>query len=302
MAPYTSIVVPVYNDERDIRECIESLLNLNYPRDEFEIIVVDNNSTDSTSNITKEYVPRVKYILELKSGSYSARNSGIRESKGDLIAFIDSDCKADKNWLINFVEHFKSDGDCRIGCIGGRVVAFKPETVVEKHSVDFLDQSVHLNERYPFIATVNACYRRKTLIEAGLFDESFKSGGDVDLSWRITDSGYKLTYEPNAVVYHKFRSSFRDLFEQFFRYGMGQVKLFKKHRKSRFKRAYSICLSEYFTLPYYLLIVLPWRMMSFWDKEDRLFYVLSPLCNIIETIAFKSGLILGSIKYRVWYI
>lgn len=98
------MVIPVYNAEKTIDECVQSLLALDYPQDKLEIITVDNNSTDNTKEILLSYP--IIYLLEKKKVSYAARNLGIRNAKGEIIAFTDSDCVVDAQWLSNIIPAF----------------------------------------------------------------------------------------------------------------------------------------------------------------------------------------------------
>jgi glycosyltransferase involved in cell wall biosynthesis len=96
---HISVVIPFYNAERHIEQCIESILSQSYPREHYEIIMVDNNSTDKSAAIVRRYYPRVKLISEDKQGAYSARNKGLGEAKGEIIAFTDPDCAPSRDWL-----------------------------------------------------------------------------------------------------------------------------------------------------------------------------------------------------------
>ena len=98
--PLVTVIVPVYNQEKYIAQCINSLLNQDYPPEKQEIIVVDNNSEDNTPQILKVYREKgVKILEESKRGPAATRNKGIKESKGEIIAFIDADCEASPSWL-----------------------------------------------------------------------------------------------------------------------------------------------------------------------------------------------------------
>jgi glycosyltransferase involved in cell wall biosynthesis len=98
-----SVVLPVYNAETYIEDCIRALLSQNYPVDQYEIIMVDNNSKDRSPEIIKRY-PDIKYLKRSKQGSYAARNTGILQAKGEIIAFTDADCEPSVDWLKN-IEH-----------------------------------------------------------------------------------------------------------------------------------------------------------------------------------------------------
>src|SRR3990170_2881853 len=127
--PMVSIIVPVFNGENAIEECIQSLLDQDYPRDKYEIIIVDNNSKDGTGEIIKRYP--VLYLLEDEiQSSYAARNKGIGYAQGEIFAFTDSDCVASKNWLKEAMLLFRNE---RVGCVIGEVFAYNPITIVEKH-------------------------------------------------------------------------------------------------------------------------------------------------------------------------
>lgn len=95
---FISVIVPFFNEEKHIEKCVKGLLHQNYPKSSYEIILIDNNSTDNSLNIAKKY-PSIKVIQEKRKGSYSARNSGMRIANGDIIAFTDSDCIPDPGWL-----------------------------------------------------------------------------------------------------------------------------------------------------------------------------------------------------------
>jgi len=95
--PFVSVIVPVLNGERTIRECIVSLLNMDYPVERREILVVDNDSTDRTTDIIKNFP--VRYLREERRGASHARNRGIEASKGAILAFTDADCAVTTRWL-----------------------------------------------------------------------------------------------------------------------------------------------------------------------------------------------------------
>ncbi|MCK4736316.1 MAG: glycosyltransferase [Methanophagales archaeon] len=305
MFKYVSIIVPVYNSAHTIEECIKSLLNLEYPKDKYEIIIVDNNSTDTTVEIVKKYP--VKVLHEGKQSSYAARNLGIKNAKGEIVAFTDADCIVDEEWLKQLVKNFRDETTAGVG---GEILAYHPKSIVERYS----DKSGILSQKgcfemefvglkLPFIATANAAYKKEILNEIGFFDDSFTSGGDVDLAWRITLKGYRIVYEPKAIVYHLHRRTLYGLFKQFFRYGEGHPKLFKKH-KAIFRKKYVIDILGLLLIPYNLLLHLPFRFLTAYQcsSKERCIYIATPVFNALQKFAFKLGEIRGSIRYRVIYM
>ncbi len=219
-----SIVVPVYNNENDIRNCLKSLINLDYDRKKYEIIIVDNKSTDKTPEIIRSF--DVKYLIESEiQSSYAARNTGLREAEGRFVAFTDSDCQVDSHWLSRIED---AAGDEGIGCLAGEILSATPETTIERFSdsIGLLRQRGPLSGWHfkPYAQTANAVYRRDVFDRVGMFDHSMQSGGDAEIAWRMLDqTDYRLEFVPDALVYHHHRTSLPDLWSQFRRYGGGKM-------------------------------------------------------------------------------
>lgn len=286
-----SIVVPVFNGEAYISRCVESLLELDYPEEKREIIIVDNRSTDDTKNIIQKYP--VRYLFEGKKGACCARNTGWKTATFDLIAFTDCDCVADKNWLKEIVIGFDDE---MVGGCGGYLKPAPPKTVIEEYVIykDILSQERAMrNESLspPFIVTANAMYRKKILEEAGGFDETFIAAGeDADLSWRVAWKGYKILYEPNAIVNHYHRATLMGLLRQIRSYGAGGSYLFHKHHeKLGYKRyvshqVYNELILSFIKIPYCLAF-----------GKNRLERIVSIL-DFLGAFSYLSGKISASLK------
>ena len=240
--PMVSVIVPVYNGQRTIERLLVSLLNLDYPTNEYEVIVVDNKSTDYTCEIVEKYPVTLLHEEEVQS-SYAARNRGISHARGEIIAFTDADCVADAHWLKRLVADWD---DLTIGGFVGNIKGIEPpETRIErvlnrrKHLSRIVEDSSpvdgtpelkrhslrskrrferlldrlritgyqnnpNLPYHLPFATTANVAYRREVFESIGLFDETLFSGGDADFSWRMQlNSRYKLHPVPDAIIYHK---------------------------------------------------------------------------------------------------
>jgi cellulose synthase/poly-beta-1,6-N-acetylglucosamine synthase-like glycosyltransferase len=225
LQPVVSVVVPAYNASRTIGLCVEALLNQDYPKDHYDIIVVDNRSTDDTREIVRRYPVRLLEERDRQS-SYAARNRGLRAACGELIAFTDSDCIPDRQWLRQLVE---GDEDLSHGGFAGRVVPYEPTTLLERFAVERhqVSQDISMANSYlPIAITANVAYRKDVLETLGGFNDTMISSGDANLAWRLQLLyGKTIRFNRAAVVYHKHRSTFRSFWRQHRIYGFGTAML-----------------------------------------------------------------------------
>ncbi len=229
--PFVSIIVPVYNGEHFMAKCLDSLLKQSYPRDKYEVIVVDNNSDDQSALIARSF-DGVKVFHEKKRGSYAARNFGISVARGHIIAFIDVDCIAAGNWLEQAARCLAAR-PCA-GIVSGRVEFFSPEPL----SVwGYFDRNTFLNLEHSARAgvskTANMFVRRSLFDAIGLFDGDLLSGGDVEWTARAVTAGFALDYCPGAVVQHPVRNTLRAVAAKCYRVGLGKGQVLWKKRKCR---------------------------------------------------------------------
>jgi glycosyltransferase involved in cell wall biosynthesis len=200
--PSVSIIVVVLNMANMIGVCLSSLMSLDYPKNRYEIIVIDGGSVDDTVKVCNDF--GVQCIIEKKRGRGLARNVGIKKAKGEIIAFIDADCSAQKNWLSVHVSHHS---DKTIGAVTGSVtnpyLSFSTQPAILMHYENFaeFDQSLKTRSMY-HAPTCNTSYRRVVLAKVGLFDEQLDAYEDFVLSKKITNLGYKILFEPKAKVLH----------------------------------------------------------------------------------------------------
>lgn len=230
MTPTISVVVPVYNGEHEIAACVQSILNIDYPRSDFEVIVVDNASSDRTAETARRFP--VRYLLQPKRGAAAARNMGVREARSDCIAFTDSDCIVDRAWLAELVKGLAPG----TACVGGMITMPAPRTDFEAYCSEFSAKSQENAMEgnaalFPYINTANALFRREVFGAVGYFDERFTwaGGEDLDFGWRVHWAGYAMRYVPGARVEHRHRSSPGQLFRGYCRYGRGWVMNVRKH-------------------------------------------------------------------------
>ncbi|MFH1545364.1 MAG: glycosyltransferase [archaeon] len=230
-----SVIVTVRNAEKTIGECIESILNQDYVN--FELIIVDANSTDGTEKKLKNYKKnkKVKTIyLDKKVGTSEARNIGIKISKGKFIAFTDSDCKTGRNWLTELRKGFYEE---KTASVGGPNLIPKDDSVKARCVARVLSFYSKAGSYYVFNSkemvevehnpTSNSMYRRKVLLELNRFNERIVSNEDAELDYKIRKKGFKILFNPKAVVYHHRRDSFKKFFHQAKWFGVGRMQAIK---------------------------------------------------------------------------
>ncbi|HIE14850.1 TPA: glycosyltransferase [Candidatus Bathyarchaeota archaeon] len=232
-----SIVVPVYNAERTIEKCLESLIKQSFP--DYEIIIVDNGSNDGSFALIEEFIKahpkkKIRLIKEEKKGPSNARNRGIKDSSGDIVAFTDSDCVTDRKWLEDIIKAFDNE---EIGAVAGNIRGYKPSNLIEKFLSIFTLRGLketQVVKAFSLIKggfpTANLVVRRDVLVEIGGFNEEMEIyGEDYDLCARIYMEGYRIKYIDSAVIYHIHRNSLSGLIKQSFGFGNGHSSLLRKH-------------------------------------------------------------------------
>jgi len=194
--PFVSVIVPTYNRAFLLKGLLESLREQTYPSDRFEVIVVDDGSIDETPQVVGEFaqfVPfAVRYFRQPRKGPAAARNLGIQQSRGEIIAFVDSDVTVAKDWLMNAVRYFLT-GD--VDGVEGRTEPCGMETPFA-HCAHNLKGGQFL--------TCNIFYTRAVLDRVGGFDERFRAPHreDSDLAWRVLDAGGHIVFAPDVVAFH----------------------------------------------------------------------------------------------------
>jgi len=223
--PRVSVVVCTYNGARTLRDCLEGLSKLEYPN--YEIIVVDDGSTDSTSVIAAEYDCRI--IRTDNHGLASARNLGLKEATGEIIAYIDDDAWPDPDWLNFIVDRFES---MEHAGVGGPNLAPPGDGFIADCVANAPGGPAHVllsDQVAEHIPGCNMVFRKSCLEAIGGFDAQFRAAGDdVDVCWRLQERGWTLGFHPAAVVWHHRRGSIRAYWRQQQGYGNAEALLERK--------------------------------------------------------------------------
>ncbi|HEX3449404.1 MAG TPA: glycosyltransferase, partial [Isosphaeraceae bacterium] len=224
--PRVSVVVCSYNGGATLDECLRSLSTLNYPN--YEVIIVDDGSTDNTQQILARF-PAVRAIYQTHSGLSVARNAGLQSGTGALIAYTDSDCIADPDWLIHLVHQLIRSGAAAVGGPNltpedGWMAACVAAAPGQPTHVLVSDQVAE------HIPGCNMAFRREALEAINGFDPQFlKAGDDVDICWRLQHEGLSITFAPGAFVWHHRRQNPRSYLRQQAGYGTAEALLHFKH-------------------------------------------------------------------------
>lgn len=210
--PLVSVVIPVFNDADRLSDCLAALHRQTWPMERLEIIVVDNGSADDPAKLADRF-PRVRWKREARPGSYAARNCGIRASRGDILAFTDSDCIPRPRWIAEGVRGFSRAS--RAGLVGGGIDMVFADSARLTSAELFERKNAFRHERqiqdHHFAVTANMFTRRDVLENVGAFNGGLKSGGDKEWGNRVYRAGYDLVYAPEARVGHPARRTFREL-------------------------------------------------------------------------------------------
>ncbi|WP_226480140.1 glycosyltransferase [Natrinema amylolyticum] len=226
--PDVSIIIPVYNDPEGIRATLSSLTDQTFSSGRFEILPVDNGSTDRTRAVLEEIErrnERVRLAIEDEiSGSYAARNEGIKESNGDVIVFIDADMTVPDGWLKSALRTFQSTNTDYMGCSVELILPDDPTLAARyDHHTGFpVEQYL---EHHQFTPTCCLVTRRAVFKNVGLFDHRLVSGGDKEFGNRVHEAGYDMHYAENVTMYHPTRNSIPELINKDRRVGRGLCQL-----------------------------------------------------------------------------
>jgi cellulose synthase/poly-beta-1,6-N-acetylglucosamine synthase-like glycosyltransferase len=299
-------------------------MRLKYPKEKYEIAVIDGESTDRTCEIVKEYP--VKLIIDKEGGLANSRNIGIKNAKGDYIASTDADCVVKEDWLKILVDSVQEAPE-DVVAVGGpnlifendppfaKLVGYMQETFFASGGAP---QSYKINEsKYVFsIHNCNILYKKDILIEDGGFDENFNVGEDAELNFRLRQKGYKFLYMPDIVVWHRRPDNPEKFIKKMFLYGESMAKITKKHKKivrwyaflpsfAMFALLFAYPLIKLIPLVIYvylfgasiyaigLIISTVQVYQSYKSSKSLLSFVLLPIQHLSYGVGFLKGIIGG---------
>jgi glycosyltransferase involved in cell wall biosynthesis len=194
-----SLYIPSYNAEKYLPHCIAGVLNQSYPVD--EVIVVDDGSTDRTSDVASSFSVKVLRHSTNK-GLAAARNTGVRAAGNELVASLDADCVPRRNWLETLIGYMD---DPKIAGTGGMLIERNHVALADRWRTRHMIQhnGTEAIVGTPFLYGHSTLFRKSALLEVGLYLESLRTNNEDHYIWKsLIDAGYRLAYEPTAIVEH----------------------------------------------------------------------------------------------------
>jgi cellulose synthase/poly-beta-1,6-N-acetylglucosamine synthase-like glycosyltransferase len=316
-----SIIIPTFNGARRIESCLDALLEQVSGRD-VEIIVVNDGSTDNTSEVVGCY-SSVRLISQANAGPAAARNRGVHEARGEIILFTDDDCVPMHGWLDAMLEPFKD-----LEVIGAKGVY---RTRQKKLVARFVQ--IEYEDRYrlmaglssiDFIDTYSAAFRRARFLEMNGYDTSFPvaCAEDIELSYRMSARGWKMKFVPSAVVYHTHPDAFWSYLKKKYKFAFWRVLAVHKNPSKGVKDSHTPQIMKFqlifvpslllaviidlvirpsisassFIIAAFLLSALPFTMRAF--RKDPLIGLLSPAILGARACAQMLGVATGLVYVR----
>ena len=222
--PFFSIIIPTYNRPQQLARCLMSIAKLDYPREQFEVVVVNDGGEHLDSNQIDQFSSLINFhlLLQPNQGPATARNTGASAANGTILAFTDDDCEPAPDWL-TILE--KGLGEETAVAVGGKTINAYPENVFSTASqllIDYLYDYYNLPTG-TFFTSNNFAVPKKLFLEAGGFDTTMPlaAGEDREFCDRWRYLGYTLRFVPDAVVQHRHWLTARKYWRQHFSYGKG---------------------------------------------------------------------------------
>jgi len=290
--PFVSIIVPIYNEDKVLKDSIESLLNLEY--NNYEIIMVNDGSTDNTKEVAETLVGiqkgkysnvKVTLVNKPNGGKAIALNTGIAVSKAEFLLCMDADSKLSPNTLKVVMRHFSNP---QIGAVAGNVkVLNRKKFLTDLQALEYIEGLNMARAAQSYIRLVNiipgpiGVFRRKALEDAGFYsDDTFAE--DADITLKILAAGWKIYYEPLAISYTQAPITLQQLIKQRYRWTRGILQSIRKHKSSIFT-AKSPSIGYTFIILFMIYEALLWPVMNI---ATNAFFIFAALYFGISSLLF----------------
>ncbi len=215
--PFVTILIPVKNVAPFIEECLDALLSQDYPKDKYEIILIDNKSEDGTIEIVSKYGGPVKLIQVPFDSPPKKYNAVLHKVNGDVVGFVDGDANVSKDWLNKVISPLS---DPRVAGATGLILTHNKDSLIARLiGYELQYRYENLPKKIKRTATMHTVYKKEVLMQVGGFNERLKTGYDCEIGHKINNADYDIIFVKDAYVYHNHRSSLSSYFQQQYEYG-----------------------------------------------------------------------------------
>lgn len=233
-----SIIIPTFNGASRIGNCLDALLE--HTADQaVQILVVDDGSTDNTVAVVRQY-PTVLLISQANAGPAAARNRGAMESGGKVLLFTDDDCVVAPGWLQSMLDSFK---DAAVVGAKGVYRTCQKSLIARFVQIEYEDRYRLMRgaDSIDFIDTYSAAFRRERFFETNGYDTSFPvaCAEDIELSYRMSNAGWKMKFAPEAIVYHTHPGTLRAYVAKKYKFAYWRVMVLRKHSRKGIKDSHT---------------------------------------------------------------
>ena len=287
-----SIVVASYNSQDTIEECLKSILAQNYPKDAFEVIVMDGESKDNTVKIAQQFPIKV---LSIRLNCPAAYNYAMKIVAYPILGFIDADAKVEPDWLKKVTPHL---AEPEVAGVSGSIETWNADNPWARSiGYELKSRYRRIGKYTGRIATMNLLLKKSVIEEVGGWDEKLPSQYDTDFGFRMSGRGYKIAYEPTAVCYHFNRPTLKAFYRQQLQYGKNTLKLYFKH--GHLAKGDEITDLGMNIQPILLLAVVVSFLLGI-IPQIRLLWVVSGLILLAIFVYFVYSAVKLSVKFNDW--
>jgi GT2 family glycosyltransferase len=308
-----SVIIPAFNADQTIERCLISIIKAAPFKK--EIIVIDDGSTDRTYEIASKYAIKLLHQGQNK-GAAAAKNIGLVQASGEIVAFVDSDCIVEENYFAELISAL-NEAKIAVGGVGGIIYPLESGLVSDSFNIRFFGCSPVGERKIREIESLSGAasiYPKAVLLKVGGFDENINGGEDLDLNIRIRKAGYKLLLVPSAKTYHFHPAKMRQLAKKWFCYGKLLVVISRKNGLKKdvalslgwFYGCVALLMIGFFTSQLFVwgLLVLtlcfPWLLnygketVKFWVRNRKIKYFVFPFIHQIVIVSRSLGVVVGT--------
>lgn len=288
--PTVSIIVPCYNEEKTIKATVDSLLQLEYPKDKLKIILVDDGSKDNTWSLIQEFSshPQIESYRKENGGKHTAMNFALEKISSEFVGGLDADSFVHPQALVRIIKMFD---DKEIMAISPSIIVHEPKNIIQKAQKAEYDMSVYNKKMFGFLGAIHvtpgpfSIFRKKVFDDLGPYRKAHNTE-DQEIALRMQEAGYRIDHCPDAYVYTVSPNSVAKLYRQRLRWIYGFIKNAFDYRRLIFRKKYGPVGT--FTLPSGAISILSVIFLSGIIVYNFITYLVEKIIEI-RTVGFDTS-------------